>query len=365
MKQIFSSLEGTPLPVLTPLQVAQNSEKFLLITASDAEMSVDLRSEAADILWRLGSAEFQKIGESTIEILAEILGKADKDKGDFIRFCKTIYTNAMNAHDENINESVYKTLRYLIENVKPTKTFDQIYDFVLEKISQKEKEEKGEDDREEENGKEKEKQNEERRGKIISAFQRMRIDTSKFQGVNMTQILCMVYEKIITIQDLGQRTEMEKRLVQELEDMPDGPCGTGYISRAVNVLSGFEGTGIDRPIQISFVSQLRSNVFARYEKYLKLMPADKRTIIVEQMTSKHKDLLIEFLESYSPEEELREEFVPKYLSEEVFKITFKKAMNEYGGIEEKVEGVEERAEGVEETEERGEGKMKGLKEILS
>ena len=313
LSKVFVDLDNKPLQHKTAKQVALNGEKLLLLICCDKDMSIESRSEASDILWRLGSDYGKAIGESAIEMLAELLGQADKEKGSFIRMCKSVYTNAENVHDKSINESVYKTLKTLIETVKPNPLYDFgfIYDRVVDIIKEEPKE---------------------KQELILKAFSRILIDTGKYQGVKLTYVLSLIYTKICENKD---KLEMEKQLIEEIETMP-GTCASGYLSRLINALSGFE-TGIDRPITISFESQLRSNIFGRLEAELKRMNVRDQTIIVEEMCNKkntEKTFLMEFVDTYGPKPELEEEFVPKYLTKGIFDTVYKACINEYCGITE-------------------------------
>lgn len=109
-------------------------------------------------------------------------------------------------------------------------------------------------------------------------------------------------------------------------------CSTGHLSRLINILSGFY---VDiQPIRISFKDQLRSNVFARYTTAIKSLGQHEQDAIVQEMTiSEEKHTIEEVKFSYSPKEELEEEFVPEYMTKEDFTETYERAEKDFFGYE--------------------------------
>jgi len=162
------------------------------------------------------------------------------------------------------------------------------------------------------------------------------------------------------------KNEMQKRLLQELEDMA-GTCSSGFISRLVNTISGFG----DLSIKISFEDQIVSNFSARLNSYaqkicdddsifrntifedvkklyLKENPektVDVNTVVEEFYDSvlnemmlsssdyKNRPSFLLFFRTYMSKirEEMFTEFID-YVSESEFDLYFRKALSYYDGI---------------------------------
>lgn len=283
----------TQFPVGTyDLDSVQN---FLISTASDENTEINYRAECADILDRTGYGTAKEIGTQIIITLGELY--TDNKK-------KTIYTNAQNVHDHSITKQVIDTLRNLIKLTTTTRNSEEVYNCVIEKCDNDKKD------------------------AIIETFQRILIDTARYEGLPMSEIMMLVWEKIATSEN---RIELEKRLIDEIYEMHK-TCSTGHLSRLINVLSGFF-TDI-KPIQISYKEQLRSNVFARYTACIRSLGSHEQEEIANEMTSENKPFITDFIFSYSPNDELYEEFVEGgYMSREEFDEIFKKSENDFFGYE--------------------------------
>ena len=174
------------------------------------------------------------------------------------------------------------------------------------------------------------------------------------------------------------KSEMQKRLLQELEDMA-GTCSSGFISRLVNTISGFG----ELSISISFEDQIVSNFSARLNSYaqkicdnnsifrqnknvynvnssenenlnvvyndvLKLHEKDKNenedviekfydAVLNEMMITssdyKNRPSFLLFFRTYMSKirEEMFNEFI-EYVSESEFDLYFRKALSYYDGI---------------------------------
>lgn len=280
-------------------------QDFLLSVANDVNTEINYRAECADILDRAGYGKYKAIGRDIIIELGDIYNENK---------LRTIYTNLQNVHDTTVTKRVIDTLRQLIQTVTTTRNSGEIYERLV-KLTDTE-------------------QNDTcsvvdlvRREKVIESFQRIVIDTSRYEGLPMCDIMLLVWEKICTSID---KDELEHRLIDELYEMHQ-TCSTGHISRLINILSGFY---IDiQPIKISFNDQLRSNVFARYTAAIKSLGQHLQDSIVQEMTSDNKPTIEEVKFSYSPEEELKDEFVPEYMTIEDFTETYLKAEKDFFGYE--------------------------------
>jgi hypothetical protein len=141
--------------------------------------------------------------------------------------------------------------------------------------------------------------------KIMSSLERIMIDTAKYEMLNMSDILVLVWEYICQSE---HKDELEKRLLQELEDM-DQTCSTGHLSRILNILSGYFSENV---VQITLKDQLRSNIFARYTKLIKMLPEYTQEKINNELASSEtieKDTIKIFLLDFNIEEVLYKEFV--------------------------------------------------------
>jgi len=292
-------------------------QDFLLSVAQDKEQTINYRAECADILYNYGvESEYVQSATNVIRELGELYTQNKNS---------TIYTNTQNVHDETINKNIINILRKLIQKVKITnRNSGEILEIIRNKYSYLE-------------------QN--RMGKIMSSLERIMIDTAKYEMLNLSDILLLVWEYIqsqeyisdndiqpetVTVNE-NKKNELEIRLLQELEDM-DQTCSTGHLSRILNVLSGYF---TDNVVQITLKDQLRSNIFARYTKLIKMLPEIKQEKINEELTSNdpsQKDTIKTFLMDFNIEEVLYKEFVLETnmdISE--FYETYEKSLEDYFG----------------------------------
>ena len=271
-------------------------QHFLLTISKDKDTQINYRAECADILDRTGYGSYKKYGREIIEELGSLYTENKN---------KTIYTNLQNVHDESITEKIIDTLKYLMSTVIVPfeRNTGEIYERIVYLT-----------------------ENDTRKDKIISSFQRILIDTAKYEGLCISDILLLVWEKICSS---SNKTELESRLLDELFEMTD-TCSSGHLTRIMNILSGFFDD--IQPVKISYKEQLRTNVFARYTSAIRTLTQDIQDQIVQEMTSDTKDVIHEIIFSFSPEDELRDEFVPQYLSEDEFKQIYIKSERDFFGI---------------------------------
>jgi hypothetical protein len=163
--------------------------------------------------------------------------------------------------------------------------------------------------------------------KINGSFDRIMSDTSDFgRSVLLADVLIMVY---CEIKNSPHCEEMEKRLIQELEDM-NGMCATGHLSRLVNVLSGF---GDRFSVKISFADQIKNYIFTHYNSLMMQRP-DCEELLSQLIDTGEKTELREFITIHSPFSRLQAEFVPKYLTKEKFTKIYRSCVCDYTGIKE-------------------------------
>ena len=307
-------------------------EQNLLEFAENEDNEYNLRADASDVLLSLGSEEMKIKGR---EIIMKLGGKG-----------KTIFDNKQNVHVKEIEKSVMNILETIcyVPIIKLEDDFIN-FDYVDEEIQKLVKDEV--------NDKE----------KILVSLYRIRMDRTLYSVLSITLSVVMVklWSYICSNEN---KDEMQKRLLQELEDMA-GTCSSGFISRLVNTISGFG----DLSIKISFEDQIVSNFSARLNSYAQRICDDdsifrdkafedvkklhnsenpdetKDTIIGnfydsvlnEMMLSssdyRNRPSFLLFFRTYMSKirEEMFKEFI-EYVSESEFDLYFRKALSYYDGI---------------------------------
>ena len=306
-------------------------EQNLLEFAENEDNEYNLRADASDVLLSLGSEEMKIKGR---EIIMKLGGKG-----------KTVFDNKQNVHVKEIEKSVMNILETIC--YVPIILFDDKpinFDYVDEEIQKLVKDE---------NDKE----------KILVSLNRIRMDRTLYSVLSITLSVVMVklWSYICSNEN---KDEMQKRLLQELEDMA-GTCSSGFISRLVNTISGF---GV-LSIKISFEDQIVSNFSARLnlyaqkicdddsvfrsaafedlkKMYLKENPEKPKdtiieefydSVLIEMMLSssdyKNRPNFLLFFRTYMSKirEEMFKEFID-YVSESEFDLYFRKALSYYDGI---------------------------------
>lgn len=310
-------------------------EQTLLEFAENEDNEYNLRADASDVLLSLGSEEMKIKGR---EIIMKLGGKG-----------KTVFDNKQNVHVKEIEKSVMAILETIcyVPIVKLDDDFIN-FDYVDKEIQKLVNDET--------NDKE----------KILISLNRIRMDRTLYSLLCITLSVVMV--KLWSyICSNDNKNEMQKRLLQELEDMA-GTCSSGFISRLVNTISGFG----DLSIKISFEDQIVSNFSARLNSYAQKICDDdsvfrdkafedvKKLYLKEnpEKTDEMKDTIIEefydsvlnemmlsssdyrnrpsfllFFRTYMSKirEEMFNEFI-EYVSESEFDLYFRKALSYYDGI---------------------------------
>jgi hypothetical protein len=295
---------------------------YIIYLSLDINESVKMRSEAADILLRKIYVEDYYIGKAVILELGNLYKKNKMS---------TIYTNLQNAHNETITESVMCVIRNLnssrkekLENEEATGFSDkadgktkresntgEIYERLLE-ITKNESQDK--------------------KDKIFSSFNYLLIYPAKYEGLTLSDILVLIWEKILS-EPYDIKKELEKRLIEELNEM-DEQCGFGYLSRIVNVLSGYVSDE-NMQIKMNINDQLRSNIFARLQRELYTLNEKQQEEILEEISSENskKETANEFVISFSVKDELKKEFVDsKLMEEKEFDRIYKICIEDFLGI---------------------------------
>ena len=257
------------------------SQQWLYQLAKRESEDIQIRSEAADILARLGTFNFRKVANEIIQTLGH--SYIEKRK-------RTIYSNSQNVHDIH---NIYPVIDLLVFHTSPlTVTLDDIAQW-LHSFPEAE-----------------------------SSFQRIILDTALYHGYPMSDLLRHVTQRI---RGAESRDELELRLIEELIEMK-GWCSTGHLVRLLNTLQGFDSV---LTLELSVKDELKSALFTRMNKQIKMMSADLQEELIQAFTSDEKSLLEEFVETYSVYDELLEEY--KMVSREVFDGFYKEALHIFMG----------------------------------
>jgi len=266
------------------------SQQFLYHIAKRESVSVQLRSEAADLLIRLGTPNFRKAGNEIIESLGQLYVPSRS---------RTLYTNSQNIHSIESISSILAWLKK--EEIKRTVTMDHIYQWC------KEFKDESKDSNE----------------IVLESVKRIMMDTGIYEGVYMTDIICIIFQRI---QDSPHKIELEKRFIEELIDM-NGWCSTGHVIRLINVLQGFEEKA---NISIPVREEIRSAVYARLSYHMKKSCSKElQEELLLCFCQEDKTLLEEFINTYSPFDELKEEY--KGIPDEEFVSFYNQSIKEYMG----------------------------------
>jgi hypothetical protein len=311
-------------------------EKILYDFASSEDVEYNLRADASDVILSFGSEEMKLKGQEMIMKL----GGGDK--------IKSVYDNKQNVHVKEIEKSVLVILESICYyNVNTNNEDCEIdFEYVCSKI-----EELLKDNRENYSHE-----------KIKVSLNRILMDRRLYSTLNLTlsAVLVKLWGYIIQQEN---KAEMEVRLLEELEEM-SGTCSSGFISRLVNVVTGFG----DLNIKISFEDQIISNFSGRLNAYArKIQEKDSKISkqkykdiikLVDNSDKLDKDEILEeffsnvlnemgiscskynerpsfllFFRTYMSDirEEMYKEF-KEYISDSEFDLYFRKALSYYDGI---------------------------------
>lgn len=290
--------------LLSNKQCISFAEELLLSFMNDPDLDHALRADSADVLLHYGSIETIKKAE---DILKELGGEN-----------VILYDNKENVHTKEIEDSVRQIVYYLNTlNLSPIPTFDTVSHNIKQLAKNRYREIKYEYKPITHIGKVNIEQNHVQKivsdklhpheEKIHSALVRIDLDRTIFKGINHT--LQSVFLLLYTfIQTHDYKRELERRLLEELIDMA-GTCTSGYISRLMNVLSGYT----DYRLSIGWKDQITANLSGRLNAKLREHP--DMDIILEQMTSRNigdRSMFLKFFREnlLSIREEMYQEFKP-------------------------------------------------------
>jgi len=284
-----------------------NIEKILLAFATDNNLDHDLRSDSADVLLQLGSKDTQIVARDIIICLGGEHG-----------IVRSIFDNAQNVHCEDIDESLYKGLEFIIQiKTYQIEGVDIGFDYIKKYI---------------ENYIEENKINKDDVEKISISLNRIVMDRAVYGRYNMSLILILIkIFSYIKQTPVDIQPEITKCLVQELVST-SGWCSSGYATRILNSISGFG----DFNYTISWKEQIISNFMGRLNfRINNIKDLDFQEKIVEEMSinSSHYQFRKNFLQFFrdnvlSIREELYLEF-KDFMDDTTFDLYFRSAILTY------------------------------------
>jgi len=302
-------------------------EDILLNIMNDESLPNNLRADASDVILHLGSPEMLADAE---RIIRELGGG------------RTLYENSENVHTQSIEQSVLETIQFLdlTTSGKPLPSLETVFANVriIAKRLYRQKTVTTEDKTTIliKDGHEFETTttfvNEtvsdvlsEEEKKVDSALLRIELDKTVFRdsNCNLASVLKRLY---VHIQNSDPNVlEMEKRLVEELVEMA-GTCSSGYVSRLVNVLSGF-----GRSLQMSWEDQIVGNFSGRLNALIR--KDENMDEILSGMTADRIENRIAFLTFFRKNmlgirEEMYMEF-KDHMTDTDFDLYFRKAILSY------------------------------------
>lgn len=285
------------------------NDKFMIIQnilysfANDSQLDYDLRADAADVLLGLGDNNYIALARNIIILLG--------------RETHTIFNNKQNIHNVHIDKSTEKILQTIFSKQLDTDlTFDKIKQDILSPIKDQITSLQNELDL------------------LNISFNRIELDNSLYgtMNTNLKTILVRV-QNYISIHK--HKLELQSRLKEELIEA-SGKCSTGYGTRLLNVLSGYD----DLSINISIEDSIKGKVSGRLNKLIReIDDEDKRSEVMFEMTLTSDSELLNrgnFLEFFRNniggiKSDIWEE-VKEYLRYDEYELYFRGAVSSYEGL---------------------------------
>lgn len=220
-------------------------EILLIEISENPALSENIRTSAADVILNNATSLYtRERAQDIINVIAEenrIANNRRRQHENGINN-KTIYNFSQNVHKQSVSSSVEQALDFLstMDNIAASENIFSDIESTKEYISL----------------------DEEYKYKIAKAFRHILSDSCVYSKHNfsMLDIFCKLWRYIETHE---YRDELIKRMFEELYDMSN-MCNTGYISRLVNIMSGFG----DFSITISWEEQITSVFVQRFNKYI-------------------------------------------------------------------------------------------------
>jgi hypothetical protein len=300
----------------------KNAQQYLYDIARKEKYPVKTRSEAADMLIRLGTANFRKSAEEIITALGNRYINGQE---------RSFYLDEQNIHEVQYEKSLKELVKSIqsIEDISLDAIYEKIRAYSIShprkvkhvRWAMADEGDSKEDSVDEptEDSKEEKASEEDIR---VASFQRIVMDTSTYCGYTMIDIIRYVYKKI---QLSVHKEELEQRMMEELIDM-HGWCSTGHVVRLLNILQGYEEQVV---LTVEPTKELYAAVLARLKFSMRTLSRELQEEMILEFCSEEKSLLEEFVEQYSPYEELLKEYPD--MDRAVFNETVEKAFNNYIG----------------------------------
>lgn len=264
--------------------------RYLYNFGLNEELDNGLRADASDMLLTFGNDTYKKYGEELIRTLANENGV----------LASTIYKNAENVHSID-KDSVNEIIEFLME-YRPT---DDTFESVRAEI-------------------------EEENSDISLALDRIDVDRTLYGKFNITirSLFLRVWKYINSSE---HKVELKKRLIEELIEM-SGKCTSGYVTRLVNILSGFENFSVKIPISEQIISKLMHQLNSRL---LKVEDEEYRDLVLEEMTVVNVENRLNFFKFFRDNlsdirESLWDEF-KDFITQTDFDLYFRRALMHYEG----------------------------------
>lgn len=282
-------------------------ENSVLVVCEDEKVDYNVRADATDLLLSLGSEEKKALARTIIRNLGDIDGRA-----------RTIYQDAQNVHNQEVEDSIQEMLDSLTE-IRIYESEGKMVDFdhIKRDIHNKVMEMKKDDEMD----------------LVDLALNRIFMDRVLYGRSHYT--LLKVLLKIWSFVERHEsKDEMKKRMVEELCDMAE-TCSSGFLGRLLNVISGFSV----KSIRISWADQITANLNGRLNARIRdIEDEEYQTKVLEEMselTAEYKNRLnfSRFLREnlLSIREEMWREFEP-HISTEDFDLYFRRAVMDYEGV---------------------------------
>jgi hypothetical protein len=232
--------------------------KYLFSLAKDDSEKTSHRLEALDILYLKGTEEVKREALLMLKIVVSEDPYMD---------------NPENVHLSSVIESVERTLDFLLKQnggtaadtgdsirLALTRRFDSCTDYDKVKASLNR----------------------------IFDFNFLKFSKYKLTMFEILQQVCLFVDKL----DHSIREELYERLRQELSDM-HGTCSQGYVSRLINVLSGYSLDGDHKKIGIflSYEDEIYCIFSSKVNSLIREAPEDLKNTLLEEMTAPTDDYL--------------------------------------------------------------------------
>lgn len=253
--QFLYSLGSDSVERTCVLKCGGTVKEFLYGIGSDPNQTEDIRADAYDILLKYAAGEEEK---GAIRILLKVLGGSGLG----------LYGNSQNVHSTSIEKSVEQLINRLGVKI-PDASIETSVEVEFEKIKSA-LSKRICDDR--------------IRYDLELALQRIELDEAVYGVQNMTlkTILWKLYAFILGSEF---KEELICRLVEELLESSN-KCSSGFVSRLVNVLSGYHS---DMTLTISFEEEIISKIENELNKQIQQLGGEEIIEIVHPtLTSDHK-----------------------------------------------------------------------------